>query len=237
VSRPAGSLRVFFITAFCLFLTSCIFIQNEKPLNPRLLFTVGSEFLASAENIALKGSIDYRDADNDESGSFQLVMNHGDSLAFFIEGPLKIDVFRLIIIGGSAYAWDRESGDWVISPENDESMMSDYGIENVSPVHLGLYLFPQFYLKSGLNFDPEKMTLSLHDKILYIEPSQNQGSFSIMDRESGLLVSYGRRQDFGGGFYASNVEITSPGQNWRITLRIEKIRPNPDISADIWARY
>lgn len=236
MSRSAGRIRALLISALCLSLNSCIFIKNDKPLNPRLLFTVGSNFLESAESVALKGNIDYRNVDQSQSGSFQLVMNHGDSLAMIVEGPLNIDVYRLIVADNTAYAWDRESDSWTTSVGNDKLIASDYGIESVSPDHFGFYIFPQFYLNKDLHLDLEQMTLSSGDYVSYIQRSGRETSFSVLDRISNLTISYSKRSDFGGGYYPSLIRISSPASEWVISIKIERIRLNPPTSSKIWER-
>lgn len=236
MNLSGGNIRLSVAIVFFSFLTSCVFIRSDKPLNPRLLFTVGSDFLQSAESVALKGDIDYRDGDQYQSGSFQLIMNHGDSLAMIVEGPLNIDVFRLIIADQTAYAWDRDSDSWRSSPDNDKLFISDYGIESLSPDRFGYYVFPQFYVNRELHLDPEKMTLSSGGYLSYIERSGNETAFSVFDNESNLAISYGKRKDLGNGFYPSFIQISSPGGQWRILMEIKKIRVNPGNFRKAWDR-
>ena len=234
--RLAGSMRIIIIAAACLSLFSCEFLKKELPLNPRLLFTVGSEFLESADAVALKGSIDYRDEGRRDSGSFQLVLNHGDSLALFIEGPLKIDVFRLIVAGNATYAWDRDSGQWSTGAFDDDSYLADYGIRGVSGDILGYCIFPQLYLNNGLRFDRDRSILAYDAGEFYVEPSRPRDSFSMTDRRSGLIITYGKRKDYPGGYYPSLVEIMTPDGKRRISLHIEKIKLNPEFSSGLWDR-
>ena len=236
MNLSAGKFCIITILFFWLFASSCILIPAEKPLNPRLLFTVGSMFLENAESIALKGSIDFEDKYHRESGSFNLIMNRGDSLAFLIEGPFKIDLFRLVIVDETAYAIDRESDIWTVAAADEKLMIPDYGIRSITPDLLGYYVFPQFYLRSGLSFDPGKMTVSTEDYSLKIHPSGNQKSFVVSNANLDLFVIYSHRKDSGSGYYPSRIEISPFDKSWHINLEIDKIKPNPKIPIDIWER-
>lgn len=219
-----------------MFTSSCIFIPAEKPLNPRLLFTVGSAFLENVESIAIRGSIDFEDNYHRESGSFSLIANRGDSLAFIIEGPFKVDIFRLVIVDETAYAIDRESDEWTVVAADEKLMIPDYGIKSITPDLLGYYIFPQFYLQSGLWFDPEQMTISTEYYSFNIHPSGNQKSFILSGADRDLSALYSRRKDFGNGYYPSRIEISPVDESWQIRLDIDKIRLNPNIKDRIWSR-
>lgn len=216
--------------------SSCIFIPAEKPLNPRLLFTVGSEFLKNSKSIAIRGSIDFEDNYHRESGSFSLIANRGDSLAFIIEGPFNVDIFRLVIVDETAYAIDRESDEWTVVAADEKLMIPDYGIESVTPDLLGYYIFPQFYLQSGFGFDPEQMTISTENYSFIIHPSGNQKSFVLSGVDQNLTAFYSRRKDSGSGYYPSRIEISPVDESWQIRLEIDKIRLNPNLSERIWRR-
>ena len=205
-------------------------------MNPRLLFTVGSQFLENVESVALKGSIEFEDHSRSQSGSFQMVMNRGDSLAFIIEGPLKIDVFRLILVDNIAYYTDRETGVWSEIPGNEKLILPDYGIECIRPDALVYYVFPQFYFQKGQGLNLDKMIISSDDYDFYLTPSGNNSSFTLFNQGLNLTASYSRRKDLGNGYYPSHVEIYAPYENWRISLEIEKIKLNPEKSAKIWDR-
>ncbi len=236
MNLSAGKLSFFAILLSWIFTSSCIFFAAEKPLNPRLLFSVGSEFLENKESIAIKGSIDFEDKYHRESGSFSLIANRGDSLAFIIEGPFKVDVFRLVIVDETAYAMDRESDEWTVVAADEKLMIPDYGIGSMTPDLLGYYVFPQFYLQSGLWFDPEQMTVSTEDYSFNIHPSGNQKSFVLSGSDQDPAALYSRRKDFGGGYYPSRIEISPVDESWRIRLEIDKFKPNPKIPNDVWRR-
>ncbi|UCC79072.1 MAG: hypothetical protein JSW64_12460 [Candidatus Zixiibacteriota bacterium] len=236
MNPSAGKFSFIAILLSWMLTSSCIFIPARKPLNPRLLFTVGSEFLEDTESIAIRGSIDFEDRNHRESGSFSLVANRGDSLAFIIEGPFKVDIFRLVIIDETACARDRESDEWTVVGADEKLMIPDYGIGSITPDLLGYYIFPQFYLQSSLWFDPEQMTVSTEIYTFHILPSGNQKSFVFSSADQDLSALYGRRKDFGGGFYPSTIEISPIDKSWRIRLEIDKIKPNPKIPDNIWRR-
>lgn len=236
MSPLAGKLRLFSAVFSFLLFSSCIIAPAEKSLNPRLLFTVGSEFLENIESVALKGSIDFEDKGGNQAGTFQLVINRGDSLAFIIEGPFKIDVFRLIIADGAAYVMDKESDNWVVVSKNEKILIPDYGVDSIIPDAIGYCLFPQFYMRTELRLDAEKMLISSDEYDFHIAPSRNQTSFTLSGGELNLSAFYGRRKNLNGGYYPSLVEISSPQKDWRITIEIERIKLNPKISSKIWER-
>jgi hypothetical protein len=216
--------------------SSCIIGPGEKPLNPRLLFTVGSEFLESAESVALKGSIEFESEDHHETGSFQMILNRGDSLAFIIEGPFKVDIFRMVMIDRTAYARNRDSDQWTVVRPDEKLALPEYGIENFTPDILGYFVFPQFYSTGTLVFDSEKMFLSSEEYSFRLIPSPNNRSFTMGYAAIGLNATYSRRKDFTGGFHPSKIQVVQPDQNWKILFEIEKLKLNPRVSSKIWDR-
>jgi len=236
VNLSAGKFNIILILFSWLFVSSCILIPAEKPLNPRMLFTVGSEFLENTESIAVKGAIDFEDGYHRESGSFNLIINRGDSLAFLIEGPFKIDIFRLVIVNETAYAIDRESDKWTVAAADEKLIIPDYGIRGITPDLLGYYIFPQFYLSGDSRFNPVNMTISKDGYVFHLNPSKNQKSFALSGTDSDLFAIYSRRKDSGGGYYPSKISISQRDESWRISLEIDKIRLNPKIPARIWDR-
>lgn len=236
MNLSAGKFYVIPILFSWLFVSSCILIPSEKPLNPRLLFTVGSEFLENTESIAIKGAIDFEDGYHRETGSFNLIMNRGDSLAFLVEGPFKIDIFRLVIVNETAFAIDRESDKWTVAAADEKLIVPDYGIRSITPDLLGYYIFPQFYLSGDSRFNPDNMTVSKDGYIFRLSPSKNQKSFNLMGTNSDLMAVYSRRKDSGGGYYPSKIAISPHDESWRISLEIDKIRLNPKIPDKIWDR-
>lgn len=236
MNRWAGRYRLYPLLILFPVFYSCVLFPGEKPLNPRLLFTVGSEPLESVESAALKGSIEFEGEGRHESGSFQLIVNRGDSLAFVIEGPFKIDVFRMVMIEKTAYARDRDSDSWTVVNPDERLSIPEYGIENFTPDILGYFVFPQFYAAGDMNFDSDKLLLSSDEYSFRILPSRNVSTFTMENRQIDLTASYARRKDRGSIYYPSRIEISKPDRNWKISFEIEKIRLDPEISSKIWDR-
>jgi hypothetical protein len=224
------------VIIFFLVLNSCVLFPGDKPLEPRLMFTVGSKFLEPAGSVALKGSIEFENGRISESGSFQMIMNRGDSLAFIIEGPFKIDIFRLVLVDKTAYARDRSSDLWTVVRPDEKLEIPEYGIDNLTPDFLGYFVFPQFYSTGSLHFDSEKMLLTSPEYSFGIFPSRNKGSFTMENREIGLQAVYSGRKSFVDGYYPSRIEISRPGNSWKITFEIEKVRLDPRVSPEVWER-
>jgi len=224
------------VIIFFLALNSCVLFPGDKPLEPRLLFTVGSEFLEPAGSVALKGSIEFDNGDYSESGSFQMIMNRGDSLAFVIEGPFKIDIFRLVLVDKTAYARDRNSEFWTVVRPDEKLAIPEYGIENLTPDFLGYFVFPQFYSTGSLQFDSEKMLLTSPEYSFGLFPSRNKRSFTMENREIDLQATYLDRKNLGDGYYPSRIEISRPGNSWKISFEIDKVRLDPRISSKVWER-
>lgn len=224
------------VTVVGLFFCSCIIGRSEKPLNPRLLFTVGSEFLETAQSVALKGSIEFRSEDHHDNGSFHLVLNRGDSLAFLIEGPFQIDIFRLVLIDNTAYVRGRDADLWTVVKPYERLAVPEYGIENLTPGLLGYFIFPQFYSAAGLVFDSEGMILSSEEYSFILTPSPDNKSFTLGYAEIGLSAFYSIRKDFAGGFYPSIIQVIQPEGSWEISFEIEKLILNPRVSSKIWNR-
>lgn len=235
MNRWAGRYR-FLPVILCLIFYSCVLFPGDKPLDPRLLFTIGSEFLEPAGSVALKGSIEFESEDYSESGSFQMIMNRGDSLAFIIEGPFKIDIFRLVLVDKTAYTWDRNSEYWTVVRPDEKLEIPEYGIENLTPDFLGYFVFPQYYSTGGLHFDSEKTLLSSPEYSFVLFPSRDKKTFAMENREIGLRAIYSGRKSFAEGYYPSRIEISRPGNSWKISLEIEKVRLDPRISPNIWER-
>jgi hypothetical protein len=236
VNQSVGKFLLFAIPLLGILSSSCIFAPADKPLNPNLLFTVGSEFLDNSQSIAIKGSIDFEDGRNRESGTFNLIMNRGDSLAFLVEGPFKVDIFKMLILSNTAYAIDRESDDWTVAASDEKFMMPDYGIDGISPDLLKYCVFPQFFLQNNLSLNPEISTVWYDKYTFRVIPSRNQKTFVLRDSDFSLLIFYSRRKDYGGGYYPSTIEISPYEKSWQIRFEIDKIRLDPDIPLKIWDR-
>ncbi len=207
----------------------------RKPLNPRLLFTAGSSFLTNAESVALKGKIEFQGSGMAQTGSYELFISGMDSVSFLVEGPFGSDIFRMVIAGDDAFMLaDRDEG-WVTLHQGEEIAVAEYGIEYISPFLLGLYAFPQFYLRSG-EIPDSSDEYSYRDQMLTSHQGQDEREFVLTEPRSQISAAYGERKEFEGGFYPSQIKIFRPDRDWQITLQIEKIRVNPSLPGRIWRR-
>lgn len=192
-------------------------------------------FLHDASTLAIKGSIEFKSGVAIESGSFQLFLNGPDSLSFLIEGPFKVDLFRLVIADHRAYAYSRDDRKWYRFKKGDFLEIPEYGIEKLSPFLLGNYILPQYYLRLA---DSESSTNRLispyEDMEFYFESGAGKRSFLLSCWNADIVALYSHRINHGGGFYPSRVEIFDRTESWRISLEINKIRINPSIPAKIW---
>ena len=217
----------------CALLLACGFRPEEKPLNPRLLFTSGSAFLDSSRTAALKGKISFEGGKIAQSGSFQLFLARRDSLSFLVEGPLGADIFRMIIAGDSAYLLSNKDEGWVTLHRGEVVSIDEFGIEKISPFLLGLYAFPQYYLHSAA--DSSDQFIFENARIL-TQTSSDVRQFLLIEPGSMLAAAYGNRKNRDGGYYPSTVKIFMLDHDWDINLRIEKILINPEFPEQIWER-
>lgn len=220
------------------FQTACIFFPQEKPLNPKLLFTVGSQFLDNAKTLALKGDIDFSDGRATQSGKFTIFINGQDSLALLIEGPLSIDVFRMVIFGDSAYIYSGEERRWISHYEWYKIASNNYGISHFPPWMVGVLIFPQFYLRKDYSEGPNgSISYNWHNGALFIQKG-NQSQIIIADingyTQTAQYYYYSHRKDFASGYYPSVAEF--PLSCGKITLHINKLRINPQIPPQVWER-
>lgn len=216
-------------------LLSCNGPREDQPLNPRILFSTGAKFLHKASTLAIKGSIEFRSGVAIESGSFQLFLNGPDSLSFLIEGPFKVDLFRLVIADPYAYAYSRDDGKWFRLKRGDLLDIPEYGIEKLTPFLLGIYIFPQYYLRLADSENASNRLISHFDNMeFYIESGGAKRSFVLSRRNDDIMALYSRRKNHKGKYYLSRVEIFDRTESWRIRLEIDKIRINPSIPAKLW---
>jgi hypothetical protein len=219
-------------------LFSCGIIHNEKPINPRLMFSVGSSFLDNAKTLALKGRIEFFDGRATQSGSFQMFFNGPDSMSFLIEGPLGVDVFRMVNINNESYLLSNNNDGWVLIPQGEAASIADFGIENISPHLAGIFAFPQYYLpylKDDSTLGEQIFTYN--DNILVVSTQhESTNHFGILEPETGIAAAYSKRRDIDGGFYPSRVTLLQPDEPWRLTFNITKVKVNPLIDPRIWNR-
>jgi len=208
---------------------------ENPPLNPALLFSGESQFLRAASTIAVKGSIELASARGDESGDFNAFFCGPDSLFFLVEGPFQLDLFRIIIFGEDSYLKSRDMEEWRRFNSNEKLTIDEYGIDNLPPSSLGVYLLPQFYL--------DLLGEGTHDLIMIskIDGSQYQAargsdnkSFSLKRNDSSLIASYKKAKKSGSGVFPSQIKISDESDNWSISIMIDKININPRIPTTIW---
>ncbi len=216
-------------------LVSCQPPKQEKPLDPRLLFTIGSDFLKDAETIAVKGTMEFDDGRSSESASFQFLAKSEDSLLIFVEGPLGIDLFQMAVIGDTAFIKSKNLPEWEIYHTGDLFDIPEYEIVELNPFLLGIYCFPQLYFGgikfseslSGDNLISGRFEFAVHQP-------KKQNSFVLAEVNSRFMAAYSGRKEFDGGYYPSSIEITPDNSKWRISARIKKLKINPPIPDKLW---
>lgn len=222
-----------------MFVSSCtIFIHGDKPndLYPPIVFDAGASFLENTSSLALKGRIEFKEGRNTrQSGSFQLFLNGPDSASFLIEGPLGADAFRMVVLGDAAHVLTNDG--WMRLKRRENIAVTEYGIENISPFLIGPLIFPQYYpSKVSSDANPKRLTVEINDNIFISNPPANDGSFDLFESQSGMIAKYTGRKEFETGFYPSHIEVFRPDSgNWRIVLKITRIRKDPEIPVTIWA--
>lgn len=185
----------------------------------------------------MKGSIEFDNGVAIESGSFQLFTNGPDSVSFLIEGPFRVDVFRLVIADDLAYAYSRADGEWYGFKRGELLDIPEYGIEKMTPFLLGTYILPQYYLRLTGSPDAPITLVSPSDNVeFYIETGTPERSFLLSHSNADIVAIYSRRKNHDDGFYPSQVEISDRARSWQISLEIDKIRINPSIPAKLWFR-
>ncbi len=205
-------------------------------LDPDLLFTIGSDFLDGTSSLAIRGTIRFRGPQVSESGSFQMMLNRGDSLMFLIEGPLKLDIFKLVVIDGTAYALERGSPGWTEFGLNDPLEFPEYGIKDITPFELGNIVFPQFYYQdSNINSSGGRIVY-IGDKQYYLRSSPDSKSFTISNNESNIHSDYSKRKEISSGFFPSKIAVFQPEKKWKVIFEIDRVKINPNIPGRAWER-
>lgn len=234
--RSRGRLTAFWLIALLLAsVLACPAPDQEIEISPSLLFTTGSRYLDDVSSVALRGSIDIEGPRGAESGDFSAYLSGRDSLYFLIEGPFNVDLFRMIIIGDESFVKSRDSGSWRHFESDEPLTIEEYGIYNLVPASVAVYLFPQYYLDYSSN-DERGLTLrSKRDGLSYLAFS-GVGKRSIILKEdmSNLTATYKRLKKFKSGYYPSDVRIFDDNRNWEISMKIEKVRINSEIPLRIW---
>ncbi len=236
MNRPLGKVFVLFALISCVVFSSCIVPWQGKPLDPGLLFTIGSDFLQNASSVALRGTIQFNGSKGSQSGSFQMIINRGDSLMFLIEGPLKIDIFKLVVFGDEAYARDREFPGWTMYGQNDRLEIPEYGIEDLTPFDIGYFVFPQFYYQNSIVSGSGKKILFLGNQEFVVNSNPDRRSFSVWNQYLNLYADYSKRKENANGYYPAEIFIFSNDNEWKISLKIEKLKLNPKIPSRVWER-
>lgn len=172
-----------------------------------------------------------------QSGSFHLYLNGEDSLSFIIEGPLGADVFRMMILADTAFIFPGDDGRWSALGADDTVAIREFGISGLSPFLSGVLLFPQFFIRHLNSEDSSGIVrISYRNHVLSLSQGNNDREFQIQDANLRICAKYDRRRDIDGGYYPSQVVITKENADWRLTMRIEKLRPNASIPSQTWHR-
>jgi hypothetical protein len=235
VCRSAGKAFALSGALATILIISCGLPPFEKSLSPAQLFSIGSSFLDSAATVAIKGGITFEGGKIAQSGSFQLYLNGRDSLSFDVSGPLGADIFRMVIIGDSAYLLSNKDDGWVRLERGEDISIEEFGIEHISPFLLGLMAFPQYYLR-GDSSNAASDEYTYDNATIISQRGQSAREFMLFESHSLVAAAYGKRRDIENGFYPSSIRIFKPGNEWQIELDIEKIRLNAALPEKVWQR-
>jgi hypothetical protein len=233
--RWAGRALALLSALVTMMLLACAFPPLEKPLNPSQLFAIGSSFLDSAATLAIKGGITFEGGKIVQSGSFQLCLNGRDSLSFDVSGPLGADIFRMVILGDSAYLLSNKDDGWIGLKRGEDVSIEEFGIDHISPFLLGLFAFPQYYLQ-GDSSNASSDDYKYNNETIISQLAQNNREFMLFESQSRVAAVYVKRKDFENGYYPSSIRIFKPGSEWQIKLEIEKVRLNAALPDQIWKR-
>lgn len=235
--RSAGRAINIFVALVMVSQMACGYLGPSKPLRPKLLFSVGSAYLEDVSTVALKGRIEFENGRKSESGKFTMFLRGTDSASFLIEGPLNIDVFKMVILGQDAFVTNPESPNgWQALDRNARVEIAEYGIENISPFLTGLFVFPQYYFVSDPFAKENEGSFSWDDITLKYYQSENEKQFVIKQSDADLFAIYSGRKDVPGGYYPSRVEITDSQRRWQIAIRITAMRVNAAVPDQVWDR-
>lgn len=233
--RLDGRIFGFVSAGSLLLMTSCGLLAPEKPLNPKVTFSVGSSFLADAPDLAIRGRIEFESEMKSQAGSYRLFIEGKDSLSFLIEGPLGADLIHLIALRDSAYLYSSADQGWITIGPGESASIEEYGISNLSPFLIGALLLPQHFIGPLGDADAQQAYRANYDgHELVVSQGQIENEFRISESESHLVARYGRRKDVGDGFYPSQVTISDFNSSWRLRIHIERLKLNPEIPASTW---
>ena len=145
----------------------------------------------------------------------------------------------MVVFGDSGYFYSNEEDRWIDYNEWLDSNKKNYGISDISPLMIGAFVFPQFFL----NLDNSKsqdgdVRLEHKHETLLARRQQDLKEFAIYDitpnQDLAPVGTYARRKDFETGYYPSQVKITCNGCPWKVTLNITKLRLNLLIPHQVW---
>lgn len=210
-------------------------ISPDDSLNPKSLFSVGSSFLENSSTAAIKGRIEFNTNNSIQNGSFILYLNGPDSLSFLIEGPFSADVFRMVIIDTTANILGNRDEGWRKFRRGEDIDIPDYGLENLSPFLIGLFVFPQYYIhpKSSADIIPENNFIFKGETLKTLW-NDNIKEFSLLDDNSKIMAAYSIKKSFANGYYPSKIAIAGADNSWKITLQITKVVLNREIPLKTW---
>lgn len=186
--------------------------------------------------MALKGQIEFSDGRSSQSGGFEMFLAGRDSLSFVIEGPLGADIFRMIVIDSFAFMLSSKDEGWVTLGRMELASVAEYGIDNISPFQTGLMVIPQLFVDSLTEKSQGQFSFDYDLEKYECATIADQKRFSIMEPSNQIVAEYGRRHEIGGGYYPSHIKISRPGESWQISLRLERVRINPQIPPRAWRR-
>ena len=236
--RSVGRLKAIIAGGTGLLFLSCAGLlgggSGPKNMSAALLFGEGASSLENISNVAVRGRIEFGAHHSGESGSFALYMSGRDSSSFVIEGPLGADAFRMVVIGNMANVRTEEG--WIIIGKDERLDFEKYGLENVSPFRIGRVILPQYYtvdVKDSENAG--YLAINIGGEIFSSRMQTPAEYFELIDPETGIEIEYSSRNNIENGFYPSRIEISNPqSHDWKIKIRITKIRKNVSLPARIW---
>ncbi|MEE9553539.1 MAG: hypothetical protein V3W18_04505 [candidate division Zixibacteria bacterium] len=229
-----GKIGILGVSLILIFTVSCLPPGDDLPMNPKTLFLFESQFLLDVSAVAIKGSIDFESEYGRESGNFSAIISGVDSLFFLVEGPFKTDLFTLITYGDSAFAKSRDMKSWEILKSGGIEIPG-YDLGDLAPSDLGVYLLPQYYLETTEDIGRKTTLISRSDNILYFATTVGDSrSFTLQRESSPITAVYKKAIRFENGRYPSELVVVNESEDWRISMKIDKIRIEPKISPKIW---
>jgi hypothetical protein len=199
------------------------------------MFSIGSLYIEGSSAFALRGNVDIEGEWGNESGSFTIYINGADSLFFLLEGPFNVDLFRMVIADGIANIKSRESKGWSAFDSNENIEIPEYGIENITPSLLAVYILPQYFLEIQNRLASRvKLESRLDDSVFEAITAGDGGTVALVSDRYGASASYRNPRSFENGYYPSEIKIFDDGENWLISMEILKIRKDPEIPRKTW---